>query len=173
MKLSYLLLAGLLILPACSQNVESVSNGGTIESDPKPDASANLHPLGQPEEGAAAGELEVPPFVKAYFMHNFVEALYSVPANKNPNPQWASPLKDPSNARVWCTDCHTDPSIDFSRIPKQKTPMNDQLENNHDFMVGLMTKWVARLNSDEFGAKAKLKQPVVCTTCHATDPRKI
>ena len=37
-------------------------------------------------------------------------------------------------------------------------------------MVGLMKKWVARLNSDEFGAKAKLKGPVTCLTCHATNP---
>jgi hypothetical protein len=50
--------------------------------------------------------------------------------------------------------------------------MVDQFEQDREFMKELMTKWVARLNSDEFFAKAKLKQPVVCTTCHATDPRE-
>ena len=172
MRAKYLLLIALLILPACSQNIERVSDGGRIEDAPKLDAAANARPLAAPAGAAAAGEVEVPPFVKAYFMHMFVEALYSVPGNRNPNPKWSSPLTDPQNGRVWCTDCHTDPSIDFGKIPKQKTPMNEQLENNHEFMVGLMTKWVGRLNSDQFGAKAKLKQPVTCTTCHARDPRE-
>ena len=30
----------------------------------------------------------------------------------------------------------------------------------------------AKLNNPEFGAKAKLKGEVTCTTCHATDPRE-
>ena len=171
MKAIYFLLMTLLVLAACSQNVETVSNGGTLENAPAPAATGD-RPLAVPEGAAAAGEAEVPPFVKAYFMHMFVEALYSVPGNNNPNPNWASPLKDPVNGRVWCTDCHTDPSLDFSKIPKQKMALNEELENNHEFMVDLMTKWVGRLNSDEFGAKAKLKQPVTCTTCHASDPRQ-
>jgi hypothetical protein len=33
-----------------------------------------------------------------------------------------------------------------------------------------MKKWVARLNSPEFGAKSKLKQEVTCLTCHETNP---
>jgi hypothetical protein len=33
-----------------------------------------------------------------------------------------------------------------------------------------MRKWVARLNSDEYFASAKLARPVDCLTCHATDP---
>ena len=48
--------------------------------------------------------------------------------------------------------------------------MNDDFENDKTFMVGLMKKWVARLNSDEFKAKAKLKGTVTCLTCHATNP---
>jgi hypothetical protein len=114
---------------------------------------------------------KVPPFVKVYFMHQFVEALYSVPKNSQPNPNWKSPLKDPVNGRVWCTDCHGD-QFDFTKMPKQKMPQNELLEKDHEFMVELMTKWVGRLNSDEFRAKAKLKEPVKCTTCHAKDPRE-
>ena len=116
--------------------------------------------------------MQVPPFVKAFFMHTWVEALYGpgLPPNKNPNPNWQSPLKDPVNGRVWCTDCHVNTDIDFSKIPKMRTPQVADLENNHAFMVALMKKWVARLNSDEFGAKAKLKGPVTCLTCHATNP---
>lgn len=170
MKRAYVPLLVLVLLCSCSQNIETVSNGGSLENAPAP-VAADERPLAVPEGAAAAGEVEVPPFVKAYFMHQFVEALYGVPGNRNPNPNWSSPLKDPVNNRVWCTDCHTDPSIDFSRIPKQKLPMNEELENNHEFMVELMTKWVGRLNSGDFGAKAKLKQPVTCTTCHAQDPR--
>ena len=33
-------------------------------------------------------------------MHMWVEALYSTPGNKHPNPNWQSPLKDPENGRV-------------------------------------------------------------------------
>ena len=100
----------------------------------------------------------------------WVEALYSVPQNKHPNPKWQSPLQDPVNGRVWCTDCHVSGQVDFAKIPKMRDPMVDDLEKDKTFMVGLMKKWVARLNSDEFGAKAKLKGPVTCLTCHATNP---
>jgi hypothetical protein len=112
----------------------------------------------------------VPPFVKAYFMHMWVEALYSTPQNKHPNPSWQSPLKDPVDGRVWCTDCHVSGQIDFSKIPKIRNPMVDDFEKDKQFMAGLMKKWVERLNSDEFAAKAKLKGPVTCLTCHATNP---
>ena len=80
-------------------------------------------------------------------------------------------VKDAENGRVWCTDCHSS-DLNFANMPKQRMPQHDELEKNHEFMVELMTKWVARLNSDEFRAKAKLKQPVQCLTCHETDPRK-
>jgi hypothetical protein len=60
--------------------------------------------------------------------------------------------------------------VDFSKIPKMRNPMVDDFEKDKTFMVGLMKKWVARLNSDEFGAKAKLKGPVTCLTCHASNP---
>jgi hypothetical protein len=121
-------------------------------------------------------EGKIPPFLKVFFMHQFVEALYSVPKNKHPNPKWESPLKDPANGRVWCTDCHGD-KFNFANMPKPKQgdPQMEAiaaLEMDHEFMVELMTKWVGRLNSDEFRAKAKLKGQVQCLTCHETDPRK-
>jgi len=156
-----------LLLAGCSQNVEVVNSGERLEDSPKPVADPNAAPLAR--EGAA-GKSEIPPFVKAYFMHMWVEALYGTPQNKHPNPNWQSPLKDPVNGRVWCTDCHTSGQIDFSKIPKMRNPMVDDLEKDKQFMAGLMKKWVERLNSDEFGAKAKLKAPVTCLTCHATNP---
>src|SRR5262249_40137657 len=158
-----IVLVGLLVA-ACNQNMEVVSNGEKLTDSPTPVSNSNPRPLAQ-----AGGQPEVPPFVKAFFMHQFVEALYSTPKNFNPNPNWQSPLKDPANGRVWCTDCHGT-QFDFSKVPKQRLPMNDQLEKNKAFMADLMKKWVARLNSDDFGAKSKLKQPVTCLTCHETNP---
>ena len=167
MKFRFLLIFALL-LAGCSQNVEFVNSGERLEDSPKPSADSNVAPLARPE--ASADVKDIPPFVKAYFMHMWVEALYSPPQNKHPNPSWQSPLKDPENGRVWCTDCHMSKDIDFSKIPKMRNPMVDDLEKDKTFMAGLMKKWVARLNSDDFGAKAKLKGPVTCLTCHATNP---
>ncbi len=156
-----------LVASGCNQNMEVANTGETLETSPRPAVDPNARPLA----GAAeAGEVEVPPFVKAYFMHTWVESLYSPPPNKNPNPNWQSPLIDPVNGRVWCTDCHTSGQVDFTRIPKMRTPLVDEFENNKEFMAALMKKWVQRLNSEQFGAKAKLKGPVTCLTCHATNP---
>ena len=162
-----LALAGF-FLASCSQNMEVVHSGERLEDSPKPVADPNAAPLLVADGGS--GQPQIPPFVKAYFMHMWVEALYSTPQNKHPNPNWQSPLKDPVNGQVWCTDCHTSGQIDFSKIPKMRSPMVDDLEKDKQFMVDLMKKWVERLNSDEFGAKAKLKAPVTCLTCHATNP---
>lgn len=180
------LLAGVLMLglvAGCSQNVEGVSGGTRIEETPLPS-----QPGGNPlaiapqaavgtETAVAGGTLaeggmddEVPPFVKAFFMHTWVEALYSPPANNNPNPNWESPLIDPVNGRVWCTDCHVSGQVNFENIPKQRVPMTEIYENDHEFMADLMRKWVARLNSDEYFASAKLARPVDCLTCHETHP---
>ena len=156
-----------LLLAGCSQNVEMVNSGERLE-DSRPVADSGAAPLAR--AGSTDDAPKIPPFVKAYFMHMWVEALYSTPQNKHPNPNWQSPLKDSENGRVWCTDCHTSGQIDFSKIPKMRNPMVDDLEKDKTFMVGLMKKWVARLNSDEFGAKAKLKGQVTCLTCHATNP---
>jgi hypothetical protein len=168
-------LAGLLAA-GCSQNMEEVSSGERIGDSPPPSESAPTR-LATPAVFDQAvlpvlddAEPEVPPFVKAYFMHLWVEALYSVPANQNPNPEWISPLLDPVNGRVWCTDCHVSGQVNFENIPKQRLPMVDQYEQDHEFMADLMRKWVARLNSGEYFAQAKLRQTVTCLTCHATDP---
>jgi hypothetical protein len=169
MKFLVLVLMGFVFLLAgCSQNIEIANSGERLEDSPKPAADSKAAPLARPDD--AEDKSKIPPFVKAYFMHMWVEALYSTPQNKHPNPNWQSPLKDPVNGRVWCTDCHVSGQIDFTKIPKMRHPMVDDLEKDKEFMVGLMKKWVARLNSDEFGAKAKLKGPVTCLTCHATNP---
>ncbi|HEX4997477.1 MAG TPA: hypothetical protein VFY29_04600 [Terriglobia bacterium] len=177
MKRYFLFLAlAPLVLWACNQNANDVREGVTLENAPKPVAE-NDHPLadaggGGPEGGGAPPMRDVQKTIaKAFFMHRFVEALYSVPKNPAPNPKWSSPLKDPENGKVWCTDCHDPKKADVSRFPAERTPKVDELEKDHEFMVELMTKWVGRLNSGDFGAKAKLKQPVTCTTCHAQDPR--
>jgi hypothetical protein len=168
MKFRFVLFMTLLLLAGCSQNVEVVSTGERLSDSPKPLADTNAAPLARP--GDTADQPKIPPFVKAYFMHMWVEALYSTPQNKHPNPSWQSPLKDPVNDRVWCTDCHMSKDIDFSKIPKMRNPMVDDLEKDKQFMADLMKKWVARLNSNDYGAKAKLKGPVTCLTCHATNP---
>jgi len=171
-----LCLSLVLLLLGCDQNSTRVSSGERLEDAPPIQVDPNARPLAgsaAPFSGDAIPGMEgkVPPFIKVFFMHQFVEALYSTPKNKHPNPNWQSPLKDAENGRVWCTDCHGD-QFDFAKMPKQRFPQVDALENDHEFMVELMTKWVGRLNSDEFGAKVKLKGAVQCTTCHATDPRK-
>ena len=176
MKSLVVLLTSLLLLAGCDQNVTRVGGNERLEDAPPIKVDPNAKPLAgaaMPVGGEEIPGMEgkVPPFVKVFFMHQFVEALYSVPKNKQPNPNWQSPLKDAENGRVWCTDCHGD-QFNFAAMPKQRLPMVDTLENDHEFMVELMTKWVGRLNSDEFRAKAKLKGPVTCTTCHAKDPRK-
>ena len=171
MKVHVLILITLL-LTACSQNMDTANSGERLADSPKPVVDPNAAPLAR--LGNTPGNTEdapkIPPFAKAYFMHMWVEALYSVPQNKHPNPKWQSPLQDPVNGRVWCTDCHVSGQVDFAKIPKMRHPVVDDLEKDKTFMVGLMKKWVARLNSDEFGAKAKLKGPVTCLTCHATNP---
>jgi len=177
MKKVFVVLFLLLLLAGCDQNVERVTGGERLEDAPPIQVDPADRPLATPAAPALTGDAipgmegKIPPFVKVFFMHQFVEALYSVPKNKHPNPKWESPLKDPDNGRVWCTDCHGD-KFNFANMPKQRLPQNDALEMDHEFMVDLMTKWVARLNSDEFGAKKKLKGTVQCLTCHERDPRK-
>ena len=171
-----LLLSLTLLLASCDQNVTRVGGNERLENAPPIKVDPNAKPLAGAAAGLSADGIpampgKVPPFIKVFFMHQFVEALYSVPKNKHPNPKWESPLKDPANGRVWCTDCHGD-KFDFAKMPKQRFPQVDALESDHEFMVDLMTKWVARLNSDDHDAKAKLKGPVQCITCHETDPRK-
>jgi hypothetical protein len=169
-KFRFLILLALLFT-ACSQNIDTAGSGEKLSDSPKPVVDPNAAPLASAAGPAGAdGQPKVPPFVKAYFMHMFVEALYSTPGNKHPNPNWQSPLKDPEKGRVWCTDCHKSQQVDFEKIPKVRNPMVDSFESDKAFMVDLMKKWVARLNSDDYDAKARLKGPVTCLTCHATNP---
>src|SRR5262249_18768185 len=149
MRFRFPLFLLLLFLAGCSQNIEVVNSGERLEDSPKRVVDSKSAPLARP--GAGGEEPKIPPFVKAHCMHMWVEALYSPSENKHPNPNWESPLKDPDNGRVWCTDCHVSGQIDFSKIPKMRNPMVDDLEKDKAFMAGLMKKWVARLNSDEFG----------------------
>ena len=164
------LLPLLVAFASCNQNMEAVSTGERLEDAPPIEASPGPSAGSAPFAGIEGDG--APPFVKAFFMHTWVEALYSTPANRNPNPDWSSPLLDPVDGRVWCTDCHVSGQVDFGRIPKQRVPMVDDYENDHEFMVELMQKWVSRLNSEQYDARAKLIGPVDCLTCHATDPRE-
>ena len=161
-----------LLVTACNQNIERISDGTRLEDSPQREAGL-VSPFAMPEFSARAqddGEDDAPPFVKAFFMHTWVEALYSVPANKNPNPEWSSPLIDSVDGRVWCTDCHISGQVNFANIPKRRLPLVDGYENDPEFMADLMRKWVGRLNSSEYGASAKLRGTVTCLTCHATNP---
>src|SRR5438309_9658798 len=102
MKLRSLIWIGTLavLLASCSQNMEVVNSGERLEDSPKPVADTNAAPLARKGEGEKS---EVPPFVKAYFMHTWVEALYGKHTqNKHQNPNWQSHLKDPVNGRVGC-----------------------------------------------------------------------
>src|SRR5258708_7480183 len=85
------------LLSSCNQNMSS-GNGEPLANAPKPVANVNPRPLAQPGSDIQT-TTQVPPFVKAFFMHQYVEALYSTPKNFNPNPNWASPLADPVNGR--------------------------------------------------------------------------
>ncbi len=159
----------ILFVAACNQNIERISDGPRLEDSSRPEVP-RASPLGMPELSVEGEEDDAPPFVKAYFMHTWVEALYSTPTNRNPNPDWNSPLIDPVDDRVWCTDCHVSGQVNFANIPKQRVPLVTEYEEDLDFMADLMRRWVGRLNSDEFGASAKLTGTVTCLTCHETNP---
>ena len=161
-----------LLIAACNQNIERISDGPRLEDGPQREGPL-ASPLTMPEFSAGdeeGEEADAPPFVKAFFMHTWVEALYSLPTNRNPKSHWNSPLIDPVNGRVWCTDCHVSGQVNFANIPKQRLPLVDMYENDPDFMADLMRKWVGRLNSDDYGASAKLSGTVTCLTCHETNP---
>ena len=164
-----------LLVAACNQNIERISDGPRLEDAPQrraPLAGGLAIPelSNAAQEGEEGEEDDAPPFVKAYFMHTWVEALYSLPANRNPKLDWNSPLIDPVNGRVWCTDCHVSGQVNFANIPKQRVPLVDRFENDPEFMADLMRRWVGRLNSDQYGASAKLAGTVTCLTCHETNP---
>src|SRR2546422_5026531 len=152
MKMSFLVLISLVLLASgCNQNLEVASGSERLEDSPSPVVNPNERPLAQAV--GDAGEKKVPPFAKAFFMHMWVEALYSTPKNKHPNPKWQSPLKDPVNGRVWCTDCHVSGQIDFAKIPKIRNPMVDDFEKDKQFMAGLVEKEGGSEIRKKFGAK--------------------
>ena len=168
------LMLSLLLLLGCNQNSETVSTGETLENAPKPVVDANARPLADAAGPAEGGRPDPQAMLnKAFFMQHFVAALTSIPTNGNPNPKWSSPLKDPSGGKVKCADCHTNSTVDMSNLPIQESsPAIEKMHADKAFMIDLMTKWVTKLNNPEFKAKAKLKQEVTCTTCHAKDPRE-
>jgi hypothetical protein len=182
MKRTTVLIFSFLLLLGCNQNTENTNTGETLENGPKPAVDANARPLADavnaqssgagPFQGGAGGRGDPQAmFNKAYFMQHFVAALTSIPTNNNPNPKWSTPLKDPQNGKVKCGDCHT--KADMSQLPQQESsPAIEKMHADKEFMVDLMTKWVAKLNNPEFGAKGKLKGEVTCLTCHAKDPRE-
>ena len=107
---------------------------------------------------------------KAHFMKKFVAALVSRPQNRQPNPVWRSPLREPGNP-VGCKDCHDPRAFNLERM-KAGDPgalAVESFRRNRRFMTGLMKKWVKRLNAQHAG---KLREVVDCDTCHAGDPRR-
>src|SRR5437016_14137046 len=99
MKLRSLIWIGTLavLLASCSQHMEVVNSGERLEDSPKPAADTNATPLAR---RSAEEKSDLPPFVKAYLMHMWVEALYSTPQNNHPNPSWQPPLQDPVDGPV-------------------------------------------------------------------------
>ena len=106
MRFGFFIFVGLtvILLAGCSQNIEVVRSGERLEDSPKPVVDPNAAPLARAD---ASGQPQIPPFVKAYFMHMWVEALYSTPGNKHPNPNWQSPLKLRQRCKKWrISICH-------------------------------------------------------------------
>ena len=91
---SFVLIAlAALAVASCSQNMEVVNSGERLEDSPRPVADPNAAPLAR--QGDTGGAPQIPPFVKAYFMHMWVEALYSTPGNKHPKSELAVSAKGP------------------------------------------------------------------------------
>jgi hypothetical protein len=109
MRTTVLFLSLAILLAGCDQNATRVGGNERLEDAPPIKVDPNDRPLAGvapplSDEAMPPGmEGRIPPFHKVFFMHQFIEALYSVPKNKMPNPNWQSPLKDTENGRVWCT----------------------------------------------------------------------
>ena len=106
-----------LILSSCNQNMETVRNGEALSASPKTGCQHQCASARHSHGGDAMPD--VPPFVKAYFMHQFVEALYSTPQNFNPNPKWAThAVRSRKRTGVDCTDCHVNTQNRFREDPQ-------------------------------------------------------
>ena len=121
--------------------------------------------------GAGHGEGAVETsFAKVHFMRKFVAALTEPPKNLMPSTDYA-PLMKEGAAALRCADCHTDQSIDFegmiSADPGDEAVQPLRMQRR-GFMIPLMEKWVARLNTRHAD---RLRKEVTCTDCHAVDPR--
>ena len=146
-----------------SERARQRQHGGQNPRGAPPRGGANDPHARDPQPNRAQASA-----AKSHFMKKFVAALVSKPRNNNPNPDWASPLKEGAPP-IQCADCH-DPSkynIDGMKQMDPGAEAVDEFRQSKEFMVGLMTKWVARLNKRH---GARLKEKVTCTTCHATDP---
>lgn len=154
---------------------EGSSDEPLLEEPPPAPPMQNPHghggaaPQRPPEEhGAGGGDRAMASMAKAHFMKKFVAALVATPQNRKPNPEWRSPLKDPSQP-VSCADCH-DPRVLNIEGMKAADPGSEAVEpfrKDPAFMIPLMKKWVERLNVRH---GERLTGIVTCTTCHEEDP---
>jgi len=103
-------------------------------------------------------------------MIKFVRALKEPPANENPAPGWKPLLKDPGTSSMLCATCHGQIGASMEKnLAALEGPPSAEAQENHQFMVNLMERWVRELNKR---AKEQLVKAVVCTDCHEVDPRK-
>ncbi|MHC4225699.1 MAG: hypothetical protein ACYSUN_17045 [Planctomycetota bacterium] len=133
---------------------------------PRSGQSPHAKPPDQPGHAGDPGQS----IAKVHFMKKFVKALTEVPQNRHPNPAYVPVLRDPKNP-LRCANCHDPAKVDMERMMKLD-PGPEKVEpyrHAPQFMIPLMTKWVARLNK-RYGDK--LVNPVTCTDCHAVDPRE-
>ena len=154
-------------LSGCSQNIEVVNSGETLEDSPKPAADPNVKPLA----AAAANAEGEDPAVREGVLHAYVGRGPLQSAAEQASESELAVASERS--REWTRVVHRLPrhtGYRFFEDSEDADPHGRRSGERQDFMVGLMKKWVARLNSDEFGAKAKLKGTVTCLTCHATNP---
>lgn len=111
----------------------------------------------------AARNATIPPL-----MIRFVKALSSKPENENPAQGWKPLLKE--SASVSCGTCHGQIGAAMEKnLASLDGPVPAEAEENREFMVKLMERWVRELNRQ---AKDQLVKAVVCVDCHDVDPRK-
>jgi len=103
-------------------------------------------------------------------MIRFVKALREPPENPNPAEGWKPLLKDPSTTSMFCGVCHGQVGLSMEKnIDALDGPEPPEVDENPQFMINLMERWVRELNKR---MKDQLVKAVSCTDCHETDPRK-